>query len=261
MESKYAEKTVLMNPIDDDFMKKMAEDLEFCQEVIRIATGNENYTVISCHPQETVKNLQGRSVVLDILCKDENDKNILVEVQKKDDDNHVKRVRYNTSLVTANVTEPGEYFENIADIVSIYISVSDFIGKDVEEKKRSAVYHVDRIVRENGLLLENGVTEIYVNAAVKDGSDAAKLMTVFTENDAYDYDICPKTSNRKWQLKNTEKGVSQVCTIVEEIVKEEITETAEKYFAASDDIELAKDMFCPTLSEEEIMEIYRRVRS
>ena len=273
MESEYEKKAILMNPIDDDFLKKMAEDLEFCQEVIQIATNNRHYRVVSCHPQETVKNLQGRSVILDILCKDAEDKPILVEVQKKDDDHHVKRVRYNTSLITANITEPGERFENIKDIISIYISKNDFIGKHLEEKDRHAVYHVDRIVRENGLILDNGITEIYINAKIKDGSDASRLMEVFTENDAYDYAICPKTSMRKWYLKNTEKGVKEMCTIVEEIVKEAVEETerktkeettrelVRKYFLESDDIHLAKKMFIPTLSEEEILEIYNDIYS
>lgn len=261
MELQYAKRTRLMNPIDDDMMKKMAEDLEFCQEVIWIATGNPDFKVISNHPQEYIKNLQGRSAILDILCVDEKNNYVLIEVQKSDDDNHVKRVRYNTSLITTNSTEPGKKFENITDIISIYISKNDFIGNGLPEDERRAVYHVDRVIRENGRILDNGITEIYVNAKVKDGSDAARLMAVFTENDTYDYDVCPKTSERKWYFKNTEKGASEVCTIVEEIVKEEAEKTARKFFLGSDDMEWAKEMFMPTLSEKELQEIYTSVRS
>ena len=58
-----------------------------------------------------------------------------------------------------------------------------------------------------------------------------------------------------------------MCTIVEEIVKEAVEqaveeterrntiEMAKKYFLESDDICLAKKMFIPTLTEEEILEI------
>ena len=33
---KYADKMKYLNPIDDEFFKKMAEDKNFCQEVLRI---------------------------------------------------------------------------------------------------------------------------------------------------------------------------------------------------------------------------------
>lgn len=66
-------------------------------------------------PQNNIKNLQGRSVVLDALCMLENGEDCNVEVQKADDDNHARRVRYNTSCITANITEPGTKFEKVPD--------------------------------------------------------------------------------------------------------------------------------------------------
>ena len=62
-----------------------------------------------------------------------------------------------------------------------------------------------------------------------------------------------------------------MCTIVEEIVKEAVEqaveeterrntiEMAKKYFLESDDIHLAKKMFIPTLTEEEILEMYNDI--
>ncbi|MBD5465966.1 MAG: hypothetical protein HDR22_09170, partial [Lachnospiraceae bacterium] len=42
----YAEKARLLNPIDDDFLKKMAEDILFCQEVIRTILEDESLVVL-----------------------------------------------------------------------------------------------------------------------------------------------------------------------------------------------------------------------
>lgn len=44
-------------------------------------------------------------------------------------------------------------------------------------------YHVERVIQETGEILDNGITEIYLNGKIKDGSAAAKLMRVFVEKD------------------------------------------------------------------------------
>ena len=62
---KYADKMKYLNPIDDEFFKKMAEDKNFCQEVLRIVMEDPGLIVQELIPQNSVKNLQGRSVVLD----------------------------------------------------------------------------------------------------------------------------------------------------------------------------------------------------
>ena len=223
------EKVKHMNPIDDLFMKKMVEDRNFCQEVIWAATGDKSIVIVSNDPQAVVSNLQGRSVILDVRCIDGEGKNILIEIQKSDDDNHVYRVRYNASVTTANITDPGTKFEKVPRILSIYITKNDFIAKLALEQgfgeedvlsNMSAVYHVDRIVRETGQILDNGMEEIYVNGKVKDGSDASDMMTIFTEDEAYDHKKFPAISKRKWQFKNNEKEVGEMGYSYEEIKNE-----------------------------------------
>ena len=53
----------------------------------------------------------------------------------------------------------------------------------------------------------NGLTEVYVNARVKDGTPASDLLRVFTENDNYDRKF-PKTAEIKRRLKCTEEGLT-----------------------------------------------------
>ncbi len=50
-----------------------------------------------------------------------------VEVQKADDDDHQKRVRYNAACITANITEAGVKFEKVPDVCVIYITKNDFL--------------------------------------------------------------------------------------------------------------------------------------
>ncbi|MDD2973360.1 MAG: PD-(D/E)XK nuclease family transposase [Lachnospiraceae bacterium] len=202
-----------LRPIDDILFQKMAEDKSFCAEVISTIM-EEQIEVIETIPQNSIKNLQGRSVILDALCRDEGGRTFNVEVQKENNDNHQKRVRYNASCITANISEPGIKFEKVPDVCVIYISEFDLFNKEC------AVYHIDRVLRENGAILENGFTEIYVNAKASDGSDVSKLMKLFTDTDSYDYEHFPYTSGRKHQFKETEKGVNIMCKELEEYVAE-----------------------------------------
>ena len=214
----YAAWAKTLNPIDDDLFKKMAEDIEFCQEIIRVILGKPDIQVLELKQQDSVKNLQGRSVILDGRCIDALGIHFAVEVQKSDSDNHQRRVRYNASCVTANITDPGSNFKNVPNLCSIYISKSDFL------KGGKTVYHIDRVIRETGEIVDNGFSEIYVNAHIKDGSPASQLMTIFTENDVYDDTNFPVTSHRKRYFKQNQEGVSEVCEIMQMIKNEGISE-------------------------------------
>ena len=245
-----------LNIIDDILFQKMAEDIGFCEEMISIILG-KNVIVKKVTPQNSLKNLQGRSVVLDVLCELENGEECNVEVQKADDDDHQKRVRYNTSCITANVTEPGSKFKNVPDVIGIYISKFDMF------QSGKTVYHVDRVLRETGETVDNGLQEIYVNTKIDDGTDVAKLMHIFTEPDKYDFEKFPRVSLRKKQFKDNEGGNKEVCDLVENYAKERAQETAtdsaKKLFENGASYELVRASLT-TLSDAELQSIYEKVK-
>ncbi|MEZ3444717.1 MAG: hypothetical protein K1W30_06220 [Lachnospiraceae bacterium] len=45
------------------------------------------------------------------------------------------------------------------------------------------MYHVDRVIRETGDVVANGVYAIYANIAVDDGSEIAELMQFFKKSE------------------------------------------------------------------------------
>jgi predicted transposase/invertase (TIGR01784 family) len=96
----------------------------------------------------------------------------------------------------------------------------------------------------------NGFEEVYVNAAVKDGSDIAELMSVFTEDNAYNNKF-PKTSEGKHRYKTTEGGKKIMCDIMEKIASKERAEGRDE-----EKNETAKRLIKKhTMSAEEIAEI------
>ena len=244
-----------LNIIDDTLFQKMAEDPGFCEEVISTVL-EQKVIVKQVTPQNSVKNLQGRSVVLDALCELENGDECNVEVQKADDDDHQRRVRYNTSCITANITEPGTKFKDVPDVIGIYISKFDMF------QSRKTVYHIDRVVRETGEVQDNGLQEIYVNTRIDDGTDIAELMKIFTESDAYDFEKFPKVSNRKKQFKESEGGKEEMCDLVENYAKqkaeEKAADSARKFFENGVSYDIVRASIT-TISDEDLQKIYEQV--
>lgn len=203
-----------LNPIDDLMFRKMAEDKEFCQEILRIILEDDKLIVLESIPQWTGANLQGRSVILDAKCVKGDGTQIDIEIQKADDDDHQRRVRYNGAVLTTNITDPGTKFENMPDVCVIFISKFDIF------KGNLSLYHVDRVVRETREVVDNGFEEVYVNTKIKDNSEVSKLMEVFVNDNAYNSKF-PKTSDGKHRYKETEGGINAMCEIMEKIANEE----------------------------------------
>ena len=192
--------------------KKMAENKLFCQEILRAFMGDPGLIVLKTTPQSVLTNLYGRSVTLDAYCLLSNGRNVNIEVQNDQKDNHQKRVRYNGSLLTARITNPGATFEDVPDVCVIYITRFDIF------KGGRPIYHIDRTVRETGKTVYNGFEEIYVNAAVNDGSDIAQLMDIFINDNAYS-DKFPVTSSIKRLYKNTQGGKIIMGNVSDQLIE------------------------------------------
>lgn len=222
--------------LDDDFMQKVFEDKACVELLLQIILNRTDLKVLRVNGQQDIKNLQGRSVRLDILAVDADNRVYNIEIQRSDKGAGVKRARYNSSLIDANVTEPGEKYENLCESYVIFITENDIM------KAGLPIYHIDRTVKETGELFGDESHIIYVNSQIKDESALGKLMHDFSCTDAKDmkYKIL---ADRVRYFKEDEKGVATMCKAMEEMRKEELIEVAERL------LKLKK------LSYEEIAEI------
>lgn len=160
--------------------------------------------------------------ILDAKCQLSNGKVVNIEVQKANDDNHQKRVRYNGAILTTNITDTGLKFENVPDVCIVFISKFDVFNSGY------SLYNIDRIVRQTGEVVNNGFEEIYVSACVKDGSDVSELMDIFTNDESYNVYKYPVTSNIKKRYKQTKEGQSVMCEIMERIEQDGRKEERER---------------------------------
>lgn len=196
-----------LRPIDDVFFEVLADDTDFCQEILRVILEDENLTVTDVIVQSSSRNLYGRSVRLDALCTLGNGKKANIEVQRFHNDDHAKRVRFNASVITAKESQTGTAFEDSPELYVVYISEFDIWGKGF------TTYHIDNVIRETGEAVDDGLKRVFVNTAVNDGTDIASLMSCFTQK-IVESSKFPVFTRRMRKLKEEEGGVTAVCDVM-----------------------------------------------
>ena len=205
-------------PIDDTFFEVMADDIGVCQEMLRIILEDEKLVVKDVIVQSSERNLYGRSVRLDALCILGNGKKCNVEVQRSNEDHHLKRVRFNASVITVRDSQTDDKFEETIDLIVVYISEFDIF------KRGRVIYHVDSVIRETQEKVDDGLERVFVNTAVKDGTTISEYMDCFLQKEI-DNAKFPKLTNRVHYLKHEEGGVNAVCEIMRKY-SEEVAEKA-----------------------------------
>ena len=219
---------------DDDFMNKVVEDNAGAEFLLQIILERTDLTVQKVHSQHNLKNLQGRSVRLDILATDEAGRVYNIEVQRSDKGAGAKRARYNSSLIDANITEPGDNYENLNETYVIFITEHDVL------KAGRPIYHIDRMIQETNALFGDGSHILYVNAQIKDNTALGQLMHDFacTKAEEMHYPILAK---RVRYFKEEQEGVATMSRIFEEIKREAAQEAARKT-AREKSIQVARRM-------------------
>ncbi len=203
--------------LDDDFMTKVFEDIGCTELLLQIILERDDLKVLSITPQDTIKNLQGRSIRMDIHATDSEGKLYNIEVQRSDRGAVAKRARYNSSLIDANITEPGEAYEKLSETYVIFITENDVLKRDLP------IYHIDRIVAETGEPFGDEAHIIYVNAQIQGETALGKLMHDFActdPNDMYNATL----ANRVRYFKEDQKGVAVMCKVMEDMRNESLLE-------------------------------------
>ena len=205
-------------PIDDTFFEVLADDIGVCQEMLRIILEDEKLIVKDVIVQSSERNLYGRSVRLDALCILGNGKKCNVEVQRSNKDHHLKRVRFNASVITVRDSQTDDKFEETIDLIVVYISEFDIF------KRGRVIYHVDSVIRETQEKVDDGLERVFVNTTVKDETSISEYMGCFQQKEI-DNAKFPKLTNRVHYLKHEEGGVNAVCEIMRKY-SEEVAEKA-----------------------------------
>lgn len=202
------EKVRLLRPIDDVLFEVLASKPGVCEEILRTIMCDPKLVVNDVIVQSSERNIYGKSVRLDALCVLGNKTKCNIEVQRADTDDHLRRARFNAASITVKDSNAGDHYENVLDVYIVYISQSDILHGE------KTIYHIDKVIRENGEVIDDGEHEIFVNTAVNDESDIADLMACFMKPEFNDPKF-PVLSSAMKDLKSTEGGISAVCEVMQ----------------------------------------------
>lgn len=147
-------------PIDDAFFEVLADDANFCQEMLRIILDDDELAVEDVIVQNSARNIYGRSVRLDALCTFANGKKCNVEVQRSDDDDHLRRVRFNASSIAVKDSQAGQKFPELTKRMN-YLKHQEgglqAVCEVMEQYERKAAREAD--IRAIKNMLKHGLTK------------------------------------------------------------------------------------------------------
>ena len=165
-----------MDLFDDDLMSMVFDDnIEATELLLRIILKRDDIEVISVAGQREFQNpvVGGRGIRLDILAKDNTEKYYDIEVQKKPEGAHVRRARFNSSMMDARMLKAGQEFSELRDSYMIFITQTDIFGHGIP------IYTVNRYFEEIDDPFNDGSHIIYVNGSYKGEDAIGKLMHDF----------------------------------------------------------------------------------
>lgn len=253
------EKVRDFRPIDDAFFETLADDIAFCQEILRVILSDKKLIVEDVIVQNSKRNLYGRSVRLDALCTLGDGTKCNIEVQRSNNDNHLKRVRFNAASISVVDSQKGEHFRKMEDLYVVYLSEFDVFHRGYTK------YHVDSVIRETGEIVKDGLERIFVNTEIKDGTELSELMSCFLEKEV-DNPKFPEFSKRMKFLKHEKGGLDAVCEVMERYEEiaakkaaKEAAEKATKEASRKANINAVKNMIkLFGATEEQILQIYTK---
>lgn len=113
--------------MDDTYMNVFFnEQPELVEFILRILLQKDDLKVISSRIQRPLKNIQGRSLILDIDAIDSENTLYDVEVQQENSGADPERARIHTSMIDSNALLPREQFKQLPESYVIFITREDY---------------------------------------------------------------------------------------------------------------------------------------
>ena len=194
--------------MDDIFMRNVLKKKECTEYVLQVIMGKDDLRLVDQVIQMDYKNLQGRSLIMDCLARDENGQQYDIEIQQENSGASPKRARYHASLMDMNVLDPGDEFERLPETYVIFITRNDVIGSG------RPVYHVERRIDETSEQFRDGSHILYVDASQQNDTELGCLMHDMNCKNASEMKS-RILSDRVRELKETQEGVEHMCKEME----------------------------------------------
>ena len=165
-----------MDLFDDDLMAMVFDGNNLATGLLlKIILKRDDITVISVVGQREFQNpvVGGRDIRLDILAKDSMGKYYNIEVRKGAEGAHVRRARFNSSMMDSRMLKAGQEFSELRDSYMVFITQTDIFGYGIP------IYTVNRRFEEIDVPFQDGSHIVYVNGSYKGDDAVGRLMHDF----------------------------------------------------------------------------------
>ena len=211
MNEKYLEVLNKLRPIDDTFMRMIFRDHQCVELLLKIIFG-EQFSLKRFETQEDHKQVVSRAVELDIVVYTHEGAEIGIKVEKSKDNASPLRARYHASVLDCDLSYPKEKWKEFPEIYVVFICEEDVL------KTNELINHIQRYMI-NGMVFQDKLHIIYLNASMQDETALGKLMHDMLCNDPDDmyYEVLRK---RVSYFKKQEGGKKTMCEALEELITE-----------------------------------------
>ena len=196
---------------DDALMSKVFdENIEATEYLLKTVLGRTDIRVKAVKGEYSMKSprLGGRGVILDIKAEEISGEAFDVEVQKASDGAHVRRARYNSSMIDARLLDEDEDYRKLRDSYVIFIYEKD------KFRRKLPVYHIERYIEETGKAFGDGSHIIYVNGRYSGDDEIGFLLHDFKCRKSEEV-INKVLAEGIRHYKETEEGRGEMSDIVE----------------------------------------------
>ena len=210
-----------MDLFDDDLMSMVFDsNIPATELLLKIILKRDDIKVISVVGQREFQNpvVGGRNIRLDILAKGSTGKHYNIEVQKKPEGAHVRRARFNSSMMDSRMLKEGQEFSELRDSYIVFITQTDIFGYGIP------IYTVNRYFEEVDAPFDDGSHIVYVNGSYKGQDAIGKLIHDFSCKESKDM-YYPELAKGIRHFKEEEGGRVIMCEAVERYAEK----YAEKY--------------------------------
>lgn len=211
-----------MSLFDDDLMSMVFDgNTEATELLLKIILKKDDIQVISVVSQRELQSpvVGGRDIRLDILAKDSTGKHYNVEVQKKPEGAHIRRARFNSSMMDSRMLKAGQEFSELQDSYMVFITQTDIFGYGIP------IYTINRHFEEIDGVFDDGSHIVYVNGNYKGDDMVGRLMHDFGCKQSKDM-YYPELAKGVRHFKE-EGGRKIMCEAVENYAKSLAEEYAE----------------------------------
>ena len=212
-----------MSLFDDDLMSMVFDgNIEATELLLKIILKKDDIQVISVVGQRELQSpvVGGRDIRLDILAKDSTGKHYNVEVQKKPEGAHIRRARFNSSMMDSRMLKAGQDFSELQDSYMVFITQTDIFGQGIP------IYTINRHFEEIDDIFDDGSHIVYVNENYKGDDTIGKLMHDFGCKESRDM-YYPELAKGVRHFKE-EGGRKRMCEAVEKYAKDYAEEYAKQ---------------------------------